>query len=345
MKPIKMEEDDCNLKWCNYFDCLQEMLQDIRGSNKFTDVTLVCDDNRQIEAHKIVLCASSPVFKDIINNHTEGHPVIYLQDILFQELEAILEFIYLGIATFEKGRIAEFVNAARNLEIKELSNTCNTMVFGEVDISKNESKLPPTEILFDTIKTIKEEATISNKDSLCESNSFVVPDQTETTVTEESDKVINCSQIKPNKKVRHKDKFLCNECHYQTPRSANLKIHMKSIHEGVRYSCGQCDYRAKRPEHLVTHTKTKHLGIKYDCNECDYQATRKDHLKSHTKSVHEGIRHKCDHCDYRATQINNLKSHMQAKHEGQLFPCDLCSYTVVWKKYLLKHKKLEHSSK
>ena len=139
MKPFKMEEDDCNLKWCNYFDCLQEMLQDIRGSNKFTDVTLVCDDNRKIEAHKIVLCASSPVFKDIINNHTEGHPVIYLQDILFQELEAILEFIYLGIATFEKGRIAEFVNAAHNLEIKELSKNLNKFSYRLIASNHNRS--------------------------------------------------------------------------------------------------------------------------------------------------------------------------------------------------------------
>merc|ERR1719342_202001 len=38
-----------------------------------------------------------------------------------QEIESILQFIYLGQATFYQDRMNEFLNVAKSLEIKELS--------------------------------------------------------------------------------------------------------------------------------------------------------------------------------------------------------------------------------
>ena len=34
---------------------------DLREDKEFTDVTLACEDGQQVEAHKIVLVASSPI--------------------------------------------------------------------------------------------------------------------------------------------------------------------------------------------------------------------------------------------------------------------------------------------
>ena len=41
----------------------------------FADVTLVCDDGRQIRAHKVVLGASSPILKNMLI--TEDTSIIY----------------------------------------------------------------------------------------------------------------------------------------------------------------------------------------------------------------------------------------------------------------------------
>ena len=38
----------------------------MRGDLDFADVTLVCEDKTQIEAHKIIISASSPFFKDVL---------------------------------------------------------------------------------------------------------------------------------------------------------------------------------------------------------------------------------------------------------------------------------------
>merc|ERR1712208_243321 len=90
-------------------------------SDKLTDVTLVYDDKIQFKAHKIVLSACSTVFKSIINDLPQNNSVIYLRGVQHQEMESILEFMYLGVATFYQKRMNEFLNAAKNLEIKEIS--------------------------------------------------------------------------------------------------------------------------------------------------------------------------------------------------------------------------------
>ena len=48
---------------------------------------------------------------------------MYLRGIQFCELESIMQFIYLGEATFFEERMDEFLVVARLLEIKELCNT------------------------------------------------------------------------------------------------------------------------------------------------------------------------------------------------------------------------------
>ena len=117
-----MTEEKYNLTWHTFSDHLREMLQNMRKRNYQTDVTLVCDDSKHFKAHKIVLSACSPVMEDIINNCAqENHSIIYLKGIQHQEIESLLEFMYLGEATFYQDRMNEFLDAAKHLQIKEIN--------------------------------------------------------------------------------------------------------------------------------------------------------------------------------------------------------------------------------
>ena len=110
-----------NLTWHTYTDHLKQMLQSLMNDKDSQDVTLVCDDKVKIKAHRIVLKACSPVFKNILENNDRGGQTIYLRGIQHQEMESILQFMYLGEATFYQDRMNEFLSVAKNLEIKELS--------------------------------------------------------------------------------------------------------------------------------------------------------------------------------------------------------------------------------
>ena len=115
-----MNQENYHLGWKNYADHLKDMLYMLFKSNEQTDVTIVCDDKKQIKAHKIVLSACSTVFKSIINDLPQYNSVIYLKGIQHQEMECILEFMYQGVTTFNVERIDQFFDVAQSLEIKEI---------------------------------------------------------------------------------------------------------------------------------------------------------------------------------------------------------------------------------
>ena len=92
-----MSKEKLNLTWDTYVDHLKEMLHNMMTSNELTDVTLVSEDKKHFKAHKVVLSASSSVFKSIINENSISSPIIYLRGIQSFEIESILQFIYLSI--------------------------------------------------------------------------------------------------------------------------------------------------------------------------------------------------------------------------------------------------------
>ena len=91
-------------------------MQEMLTSDEFTDVTLVTDDKKTIKAHRNILSACSPVFKNILQMEiTNTHPIIYLRGIQYLEIESILQLIYLGEAKFYEERTNEFLAVSKNL--------------------------------------------------------------------------------------------------------------------------------------------------------------------------------------------------------------------------------------
>ena len=159
-----MKKEKCNLIWKTYSDHLRGMnheLYEMVKLNDLTDVTLICDDKMQFRLHKIILSACSPVFKKIISNLPQNDSVIYLRGIQSEEIQAIIEFIYLGETTFYDERVEEFFSVARNLEIKEVSRNFTSKS------GVNDSKSPnlERENNTDTVADNYETSVPSTKDS------------------------------------------------------------------------------------------------------------------------------------------------------------------------------------
>ena len=69
------------LNWQTFSEHLKLMFKDLYQEGRYSDVTLVSDDQTQFKAHKIVLSACSPVFKKIIDSNPSQHPLIYLRGV------------------------------------------------------------------------------------------------------------------------------------------------------------------------------------------------------------------------------------------------------------------------
>ena len=121
-KPLwyKMEEEEYKLAWNGHAEQVTETLNELMISNNFTDVTLVCNDKIQLQAHRIILSSCSTFFKEIFTTVQAYKPIIYLKGEKHEEMKSILQFIYTGEATFSQNRTNEFIRVATDLEIKAL---------------------------------------------------------------------------------------------------------------------------------------------------------------------------------------------------------------------------------
>ena len=115
-----MKVETFDVKWHTFTDHVKNMLHKIRSTGLFTDVTFICDDQKELKAHMNIVGACSPVLKNIFNLLKGNNPTIYLKGIKHAEMESILEFMYLGEAKILSERVNDFLTVAKELEIEEL---------------------------------------------------------------------------------------------------------------------------------------------------------------------------------------------------------------------------------
>ena len=111
------------LKWNDFQTNLPLSLQYARELQEFSDVTLVCDDDTALEAHRIILIAGSQFFEKVLRGSVTGkhsHPLLYLRGFQRDELAAILDYLYTGEASIQQGNLNSFLAIAHQLGIKGL---------------------------------------------------------------------------------------------------------------------------------------------------------------------------------------------------------------------------------
>ena len=256
----KMFREKLNMNWHTYSDHLKDMLHNMRKSEQLTDVTLVCDDKKQFKAHKVVLSACSSVFKLIIDNLPSKNSVVYLRGINHQELESILEFMYLGVATFYQDRLDKFLDVAKNLEVKEISQNVE---FGAYDTHYDNDDT------FINVNTINDEKLIIE--------------------AEEEDKKIEENLLRSVEQMSSDlpKKCQCPKCDKVFSTPTNMRTHYRSVHGERQFPCNYCNYQATRKHVLIEHIQFKHEGKKYSCNQCDVQETTNAKLRKHLLSKHK----------------------------------------------------------
>ena len=84
---------------------------------KKTPLTLVCEDGKQVEAHKILIAASCPFFMEILKRKKHPHPLIYMRGLQMETLLSIVDFLYLGEANVLQDNLKSFLALAEELKL------------------------------------------------------------------------------------------------------------------------------------------------------------------------------------------------------------------------------------
>ena len=114
-----MPEKLC-FQWNDFNDNVKSSFKSLRENGDFADVTLACEDGKQVEAHKVILATSSPFFQRILRKNAHPHPLIYMRGMKSEDLLAIIDFLYCGEANVYQENLDSFLAIAEELQLKGL---------------------------------------------------------------------------------------------------------------------------------------------------------------------------------------------------------------------------------
>merc|ERR1719186_2380383 len=110
------------LRWNEFETNIRESFKELREEQNQFDVTLVCDDNHQIQAHKIILSAGSKFFCDIFMKTKNTNVFLYFKGIKSIELEYVVDYLYNGEVLIAQEGLNKFLETSRELQVKGLQS-------------------------------------------------------------------------------------------------------------------------------------------------------------------------------------------------------------------------------
>lgn len=111
-----------SLKWNNHKLAFIHVLGILRDKELYTDATIACE-GILYNVHKLVLSTCSDYFSDILEKIKCKNPVIILKDIKHKDLEALLDYMYLGEVNVQQGDLTSLIKVAECLRIKGLAES------------------------------------------------------------------------------------------------------------------------------------------------------------------------------------------------------------------------------
>ena len=249
-----MSEKLC-LQWNEFQENIKNVFKNLRGNNDFTDVTLACEDGKQVEAHKVILAASSPFFQKILGGNKHPHPLIYLRGVKSDSLLAILNFLYRGEADIFQDNLDSFLSVAEELQLNFSMGGTNEEVpnFGETQQAEpslnTNANIPKTSFVGCNIETVKSKG---NETKTISTNSSEDFDELE-------EKVSSMMEKSQNKTADGKRfAYLCKICGKEG-YSPNIKDHIEANHlEGIIIPCDLCDKTCRSRKRLAFHKMQEH---------------------------------------------------------------------------------------
>jgi len=115
-----MSSEKFCLRWNDFESNISFAFRELREDKDFFDVTLACDDE-QISAHKVILSACSPFFRNVLRRNSHPNPLLYLKGVRFSDLQSVLNFMYNGEVNVAQEELNSFLAVAEELKVKGLT--------------------------------------------------------------------------------------------------------------------------------------------------------------------------------------------------------------------------------
>ena len=267
-----MAEKLC-LQWNDFQDNVASAFGSLREDNDFADVTLACEDGKQVEAHKVILAASSPFFQNILKRNKHPHPLIYMRGMKSEDLMAIVDFLYHGEANIFQENLDSFLAIAEELQLKGLTGQTNDDALAE----QKTTEMPAA--TKKEIPVYKSEPNISKLSRPSQTNS-----RNQIVSNEYNSLSGNTVALASHRSDDLQTQALNNELSTMMEKTSTKDANGKTI-----YRCKICGKEALYSNDIKKHIEANHMeGISIPCNLCEKTFRSRNALAQHKHHIHKG---------------------------------------------------------
>ena len=307
-----------NLKWSDYLSNVAEKFSSLRREDDFFDVSLVCCDKRQVSAHRVILSSCSEYFKTILkNNNKTSSTILCLENIYFEELNQILDYVYKGEVEIKEDQLEKFLKIAQRFQLEGLLSDGSEEDEAEEEESAYTSCSIPKNHINASIKTenggVNQQTNVLKEQIIINSEKFqlegLLSDGSEENKTEEKEPAHTSCSIPKN----HNNAIIKNE---------NVGVKLKTnvlkdpiiISSEKFYNTEELDEKIKGYIYKNDGSGTK----KYGCAICNKLSRDFNDSKKHVEVHFDGLCFPCQTCDKTFRSRNALKSHRSAQCKNHL---------------------------
>jgi len=326
------------LRWNDFESNISVAFRELREEKDFFDVTLACDDS-QIQAHKVILSACSPFFRNVLRRNPHQHPLLYLKGVKYTELLSVLNFMYMGEVNVAQEELNSFLAVAEDLRVKGLTQNNSS---GETPVRSQpkqetvkHSSRPREPPERDQIPPPKRPRPMPPNPPMQiqeQTQSFHQDDDIQEVVPVKSEPRDPVSHPVVDQQVyHHQDQGMVDE----QPQGT---VALGDTYEEESYDYGQYE------EGYDDGTGMIMAGMGTDANkgDADYSVV-KISLEEHMQKLSSDS-FLCLICNYHAKQSHHIINHIEAKHmqSNSRYQCDQCSQLCPTKNAFNAHKSRKH---
>ena len=243
---------------------------DFINDERFTDVTLTCEDGKQIEAHKVVLVSTSPFLLDLLKKNKHSNTLIYMKGIKSENMEAMVDFLYKGEANLSQENLDGFLALAEEMRLKGLR-------------SKEESN----EILNQPKNSQSQNETFKPELPLWQN---ITKQNVNPTETQPSPKYLPATSLALNNSVEVTDLLsLTNQIKAMIEKCENRVLQKKGngqVYEEITRICKVCGKEGRQAD-VQWHIEAKHItGVTHACDVCETKCKTRNSLRNHRSAMH-----------------------------------------------------------
>ena len=256
-----MSEKLC-LQWNDFKENITASFGSLRHDEDFADVTLACEDGNQVEAHKVVLATSSPVFQNILKSNKHPHPLLYMRGVKSEDLLAVLDFLYCGETNVYQEDLDSFLAIAEELQLKGLMGKSSqeddiTTKTSDVPVAENTAYKNETRMTRSTAMSMSSPQ-VTSRDSFART---VAVANEHSGNMQKLDEQINSLMTKSSSKNKNgKPIYVCNGCGKEGIHS-QVRNHIEANHlDGISVPCNFCEKIFRSRNSKANHVSVHHKG-------------------------------------------------------------------------------------